>query len=417
MTVRFTRILPLPFLWLLLCCHAHARADAAVPSVRVVLGTNTPSAYSADKTSNSLGQSAELVRCVFAHLPFEVSLHVQPWRRVQQEVLTGASDGFFTAMSDPQVDQYAALTDPLVLEKWYWFSRSDTPRDANPVRLRSGTILGSQQQLWYELNGHSSTLSAQDLPQLIKLLLAGRIDVILADREHFIEAASALGVTAERYQAQFFRYVPLGVYLGREFLADNADFIAHFNQKIPLCVPEGFALNPLEEAIIRQRVEPVVNRWLASPALAGVLAEYNQKRARLTDSHIQQRDHFWREAYRRADTESLDDMLAPTLMAELAQWYGEDATGYISEIIITGARGLNLAAVPYSSDYWQGDEAKFRQAVVQPAGQWFFDEVVFDSSTHRFQVQVSLPVMVAEAVAGVITVGVDIERVLHEVDG
>ncbi|WP_052480895.1 transporter substrate-binding domain-containing protein [Gilvimarinus agarilyticus] len=391
-------------------------AEPGDQDVRVVLGTNTPSAYGAEKTPNSLGHSADLVRCVIAQLPYELSLHVQPWRRVQQEVLTGASDGFFTAMSDPQVDQYARLTDPLVLEKWYWFTRSDTTA-ADPRRLRTGTILGSQQQLWYQLNGYSSALSAQDLPQLIKLLLAKRIDVILADREHFTEAANALGVAAERYQSHFFRYVPLGVYLGLDFLAENKGFIERFNQKIPQCVPEGFALSPHEETLIRERIEPMVNQWRESPVLLTTLATYNQQRVELTDSHIQQADLQWRQAYQKADTDTLDAMLAPELMGDLPGWGENDRLGYVSEIIVTGARGLNLAVAPYSSDYWQGDEAKFRRTMSLPSGQWFFSEVVFDSSSRHFQVQVSLPLLLEGERAGVLTVGVDIERVLHAADG
>ena len=404
-------------LLLLLLSGSRCFAEVTDPAVRVVLGTNTPSAYGAEKTSSSLGQSADLVRCVMAQLPYELSLHVQPWRRVQQEVLTGASDGFFTAMSDPQVDQYARLTDPLVLEKWYWFTRSKTPASTDPRSLRTGTILGSQQQLWYELNGYSSALSAQDLPQLIKLLLAKRIDVILADREHFTEAANALGVAADRYQSHFFRYVPLGVYLGRDFLAENKDFMVRFNQKIPQCVPEGFALSPREETIIRERIEPMVNRWAQSPVLQQVLVEYNKKRAELTDSHIQQSDLQWRVAYQKADTDTLDKMLVSALMEELADWVKADRSGYISEIIVTGVRGINLAAAPYSSDYWQGDEAKFRRAITLPSGQWFFSEVVFDSSSRHFQVQVSLPLLPEGESAGVLTVGVDIERVLHAAEG
>ncbi|WP_198147333.1 substrate-binding periplasmic protein [Gilvimarinus polysaccharolyticus] len=414
-------IIKLPqMLWLIplfFCCYGTAAVQSDSPIVRVVLGTNIPAANSAVKTPSSLGQSADLVRCVFARLPYEVSMHVQPWRRVQQEVLTGVSDGFFTAMSDPQVDKYASLTDPLILEKWYWFSRAGTSVDVDPSSLRIGAILGSPQQLWYELNGHNTALGAQDLPQLIKLLFAGRVDVILADHKHFIEAANVLSIAPSRYQATFFRYVPLGVYMGQDFLASNSDFLSSFNKQIPFCAPDGFTLSSQEKTIIRQRIEPVVNRWLVSPTLAQVLAKYNLKRAGLTEPDIQQLDHHWRTAYQKTDIESLDQMLSSDLMRELTQWYDGDTSSYISEIIITGGRGMNVAAVPYSSDYWQGDELKFRHGIAQPAGQWFFDEVVFDSSSHRFQVQISLPLLLDATAAGVITLGVDVERVLHASEG
>jgi len=401
---------------LCLCEPSIAQHTSDATVVQVVLGTNSPSAYSADKSADSLGESAQLVRCVFSYLPQEVALHVQPWRRVQREVLSGVSDGFFTAMEDPRINQYASLTDPLVLQKWYWFSRADTALDADPTTLRGGTILGSQQQLWYELNGYDNTLAAQDLPQLIKLLFAGRIDVILADRGHFNEATSALNVSADQYREKFFRYVPLGVYVGHHFSAKNPNFIAAFNHQIPQCVPEGFALSPHEQALVRQRISPYFEHWLTAPVLFQALKKYNLKRAGLAQPDVQKRDQQWQEAYRLGNTDALDSLLATALMKHVSQWHAEDKLGYIREIIITDKRGMNVAARPYSSNYWQGQEAKFLQTITLAEGQWFFDTVQFDSSSRYFQVQVSVPITQGKTTVGVITLGIDIERALHQAE-
>jgi hypothetical protein len=338
-----------------------------------------------------------------------------PWRRAQQGVLLGRVDGFFTAMLDPSIDPFATLTVPLLLEKWYWFSRSGTSDNTAAKPQRAGVILGSPQQLWYELNGYTSILPAQSLPQLIKLLLAGRIDVVLADRQAFIEAAQALGVPPQEYRQRFFRYVPLGVYMGKQFIADNPDFMSRFNRQVPHCAPEGFALSEYEQALVRQGIGPLLERWLQTPELVQWLAHYNQAREDLTEPQILALDQQWRSDYQKGNHPGLNALLSPKLMALLERWLANDTHDYITEIIITGRRGMNVAAKPYSSDFWQGDEAKFQQGVVQTNGHWFFDKVLYDSSSQHFQAQISVPIRANAEVVGVITLGVAIERIIQSV--
>ena len=45
-----------------------------------------------------------------------------------------------------------------------------------------------------------------------------------------------------------------------------------------------------------------------------------------------------------------------------------------------------------TSDYWQGDEAKFKKSFNGGAGAVFVDDVSFDKSSQTYSVQVSVPV-------------------------
>ncbi|MCP8900666.1 substrate-binding periplasmic protein [Gilvimarinus xylanilyticus] len=386
-------------------------ALATQPVPEVVLGTNAQSAYSSErKPREQLGVLSH-VDCVFSHIPYQSNIIFEPWRRAQQEVRVGQIDGFFTAMEDVDIEPFATLSDPLVLQKWYWFTRADAEKATQPARLRKGAILGSHQQLWFEANGDSAYLSAQDLPQLIKLLYSGRIDAILADRAHFEKAAAALEISPDRYRAQFDRYVPLGVYFGNDFLAGHRDFHTQFNQHIHLCVPQRFALTATEQDAITQLLQTQIDALLHQQALLHRLRIHGASKP-LSDELIQRQDSQWRARYRNGQQTELLALMDAELLGVIRAWRAENPL--VSEIIVMGTQGLTLAATPVTSDYWQGDEAKFQQGAAMPAGHWFFDEVSYDQSARRFQVQVSVPVITESEHLGVLTLGVDIENVLHK---
>ncbi|MDO6746415.1 substrate-binding periplasmic protein [Gilvimarinus sp. 1_MG-2023] len=377
---------------------------------QVLMGTNEASAYSAESVSKGQQGALVYVDCIFNRLPYRLKMQFQPWRRVQQEVRKGAVAGFFTAMPSPVFDQFARLSNPLVLEKWYWFSRTGTSSVADLKNIRTGAILGSHQQQWLEFNGVTDYLAAQDLPQLIKLLMAGRINVILADFNHFQQAAASLELSPDVYQSQFFRYVPLGVYFGHHFLEQNPRFFKQFNQQIPRCVPKGFALSKQEKSLIYDRLSKVVNHWLGHQLLQERLL-WHKKQEPLSKAEIHSRDHTWRKAFAEGDFEPMLAMQDSKLAGFVSLWQNQEA--YITELIITNRQGVNVAVAPYTSDYWQGDETKHIKGMALNVGQWWFDDVVYDQSTRRFQSQLSLPIDIDDERLGVITIGIDIEKALE----
>jgi len=64
-----------------------------------------------------------------------------------------------------------------------------------------------------------------------------------------------------------------------------------------------------------------------------------------------------------------------------------------------------------TSDYWQGDEAKFKKSFASGAGGIFIDEVEFDDSTQAYLVQASVPVKDGGKVIGAITFGIDVDKI------
>ena len=74
-------------------------------------------------------------------------------------------------------------------------------------------------------------------------------------------------------------------------------------------------------------------------------------------------------------------------------------------------QGANVAMTNRTSDYWQGDEAKFKKSFNGGKGGIFIDEVEFDLSCMAFLIQISVPVMDGDKAIGAITFGIDADRI------
>jgi len=76
------------------------------------------------------------------------------------------------------------------------------------------------------------------------------------------------------------------------------------------------------------------------------------------------------------------------------------------ETFIMDDRGAIVCATAKTSDYWQGDEAKFQQAFRDGKGNVFIDRPKYDDSASASIAQISVPVMENDRAIGAITVGI-----------
>ena len=84
---------------------------------------------------------------------------------------------------------------------------------------------------------------------------------------------------------------------------------------------------------------------------------------------------------------------------------------YFAEIFVMDNQGANVAMTDKTSDYWQGDEAKFTESFKGGQGAVHISEVEFDESTQTYLVQVSVPVKEGGKAIGAITFGIDVDKV------
>ena len=79
-----------------------------------------------------------------------------------------------------------------------------------------------------------------------------------------------------------------------------------------------------------------------------------------------------------------------------------------SEVFLTDDQGANVACYPATSDYWQGDEAKFIKSYNGGNGTVYVGPASFDESTKTNAVQISVPMIYNDKAIGVLIIGVKV---------
>ncbi|MGI3168040.1 hypothetical protein ACRARG_02730 [Pseudooceanicola sp. C21-150M6] len=151
--------------------------------------------------------------------------------------------------------------------------------------------------------------------------------------------------------------------------------------------------------------------WANDPVLITAIRMQNQRTGGFSQSKIEDLDITWRREVGQPQMPMIDAVLNNPASDFLRQKV-ENAGGLISEVFVMDARGLNVAASDVTSDYWQGDEAKFQESFGQGAGAFHLGDIDFDESTQTYQAQVSLTILddLTGQPIGAITVGVNAER-------
>lgn len=148
----------------------------------------------------------------------------------------------------------------------------------------------------------------------------------------------------------------------------------------------------------------------ASPVVVEAVKAQNAAHVDLTDARIEELDQDWR-AQVGASASPLIDAVAANPASQILIDSRDAAEGLLTEVFVMDNRGLNVAMSDVTSDYWQGDEAKWQETYAVGADAIHIGEVELDESTQSYQSQVSLPVVdpANGDVIGAVTFGVNIE--------
>lgn len=139
-----------------------------------------------------------------------------------------------------------------------------------------------------------------------------------------------------------------------------------------------------------------------------IIAAVKKENARgKTLSQIKTMDEKWKK------TPGVAGFMKPLLNSRCGKHLQSirDSKPYYSEIFVMDNLGANVAMSDKTSDYWQGDEAKFKKSFNKGKGGVFVDDVEFDDSSQAYLVQVSVPVKDGNKVIGAITFGIDVDKV------
>ena len=179
-------------------------------------------------------------------------------------------------------------------------------------------------------------------------------------------------------------------------------------------VVSGTALANDFEPQLTELAQTEIAAIAASPEVIAAVRAQNAETAGYDQAKIDELDQTWRAEVGSSSQSMVADVLARPASRFLTQ-KREESAGLMTEIFVMDSRGLNVAQSDVTSDYWQGDEAKWQDTFPNGPGALHISEIEEDESTQTFQSQVSMTVIDPDngAAIGAITVGVNIEMMMQ----
>ncbi len=179
-----------------------------------------------------------------------------------------------------------------------------------------------------------------------------------------------------------------------------------------LLVSSAYAAAP-HEAPIQQFANSTVKNWITNPMVINAVKAQNRENSNITQAKINALDEQWRNETKTSHRPLIDEVLAREVSNFLKRAKSESG-GLVTEVFVMDNRGLNVGQSDVTSDFWQGDEAKWKNTYLVGPDAMFIDEIEHDESTQTFQSQLSMSIKdpATGEVIGAITVGIDVEALM-----
>ena len=165
-------------------------------------------------------------------------------------------------------------------------------------------------------------------------------------------------------------------------------------------------------AVIRI-AESELKDWITDPVIVFAIREQNELNNGLNERRIQRLDKRWRAGgpYGPMIGDLLDRQ-ASIILRDRREVSG----GLINEIIVMDMHGLNVAISDPTSDFFQGDEAKWQETYLKGPDAVHVSEIEWDESTQKNQSQVSVSVTDPDTgeVIGAVTFGINVDVALRQ---
>lgn len=170
-----------------------------------------------------------------------------------------------------------------------------------------------------------------------------------------------------------------------------------------LAAPSKYLIN---KAVI-QEITDFINTDIVRLSLKNQNIKYNS----LSQADIDALDKKWRGETKSDEKPLISAVLSNPLSSYLTRIQAH-SIGLYSEMFVMDKNGLNVGQSNVSSDFWQGDEAKFQKTFGKGKGAVFIDEPEYDDKLGIWRVQVNLAISNADnsAVIGAVTVEMNLSE-------
>ncbi|MEZ5666312.1 MAG: hypothetical protein R3F55_02555 [Alphaproteobacteria bacterium] len=165
-------------------------------------------------------------------------------------------------------------------------------------------------------------------------------------------------------------------------------------------------------AAVDTHILPDIARIVGEPIVGFTVTAQNGRFAGIGQDTIDALDGQW-----RAEREAGEQPLISAVLSNPASSYltrvQAQSIGLYSEIFIMDDHGLNVGQSNVSSDFWQGDEAKWQETFARGAGSVFVDEPEFRDDIGVWVVQVNVSVDRDDAAIGAATFEVNLTELVR----
>ncbi|MBB3167923.1 substrate-binding periplasmic protein [Simiduia aestuariiviva] len=332
------------------------------------------------------GSTTDTVKCIKLALNARWQIRAVPRARAINNFNTGRAQVLFPVMAAPAD---GLLTTPIVIERWQWISN----RAAQGSRI--GVVRGSNEHRWLLDNAMEPTLLVTDESQLIKLMQQGRIDRFIADQKTVDYLSQRDKIDTQHWQRTFLRFVPLYIALHKSYAAGHS----HINQLTDQCGRNNMQLTDDEQRTATQYIASL------RKTLTDMVKQSLHEHTPVSDNDIILRESHWPSTRLEAA-----GFIVQSLVQKLKVLHKDNPN--IAEIIVMGKRGEVIASAEKTTDYWQGDEAKYLKSIDLDADAYWIAPIHYDQSTRQFIAHVAWPVLDNTTALGVISVGLRMDRLM-----
>lgn len=149
--------------------------------------------------------------------------------------------------------------------------------------------------------------------------------------------------------------------------------------------------------------------WLESQEVIDALRAQNAAHSGMSEDDVIALDTTWRAEAKGAQ----GTLISSTLARPLSQWLKDKqiaTAGIVTEVFVMDNLGLNVGQSAQTSDYWQGDEAKWKETYGAANSEMHVGDLEFDESTRSYQTQASQLIVDPETGAplGAVTFGINV---------
>ncbi|MAF32271.1 MAG: hypothetical protein CMF60_08710 [Magnetococcales bacterium] len=155
--------------------------------------------------------------------------------------------------------------------------------------------------------------------------------------------------------------------------------------------PDAMAWEPDVNKLINSSFHSKIKNFLQNDIVTASVENQNAEHANLDNEDILALDKDWRAETKATNQPFVSSLLNRPLSAYLTRIQAHE-NGLFSEIFIMDNKGLNVGQSAMSSDYWQGDEAKWQKTYSKEAGAIFVDEPEFNSGKKVWLAQYNVAV-------------------------